>query len=565
MADRGMRKGLTAYGDRGFSTFIRRAFCKGLGLTDADLDKPVIGICNTWSELNPCHRHFRELAEAVKRGVWQAGGTALEFPTISLGETFLHPTSMFFRNLQAMETEEMLRGQPLDGVVLLAGCDKTVPAQLMAAASVDLPAIMVLAGPMLAGRYQGARLGACTDCRKYWSEHRAGAISDEQLAVVEGALCPSTGTCMVMGTASTMAALTETLGMTLPGGAAIPAPLSERVRHAEDCGRQAVAMVQEDLRPSRILTREAFENAIRVLHACGGSTNGVIHLIAIAGRLGIELPLQLFDDLSRTTPMLVNLRPSGTYHMEDLWEAGGIPVVLKEMEPLLRGNALTVTGNTWGEMLPRIPRAGSWQQVIAPREKPLHPEGGLAIVTGNLAPDGAVVKQSAASPHLLTHRGRAVVFASQEDLARRIDDPDLDVKPEDVLVMQNAGPIGAPGMPEAGYLPLPKKLLAQGVRDMVRISDARMSGTAFGTIVLHVAPESAVGGPLALVRTGDEILLDVPHRKLELLVSDEELKRRRAAWRPPEPAFRRGYGKLFLDHVLQAPQGCDFDFLRPVR
>ena len=565
MADRGMRKGLTDYGDRGFSTFIRRAFCKGLGLTDADLEKPVIGICNTWSELNPCHRHFRELAEAVKRGVWQAGGTALEFPTISLGETFLHPTSMFFRNLQAMETEEMLRGQPLDGVVLLAGCDKTVPAQLMAAASVDLPAIMVLAGPMLAGRYQGARLGACTDCRKYWSEHRAGAISDEQLAVVEGALCPSTGTCMVMGTASTMAALTETLGMTLPGGAAIPAPLSERVRHAEDCGRQAVAMVQGDLRPSRILTRETFENAIRVLHACGGSTNGVIHLIAIAGRLGIELPLQLFDDLSRTTPMLVNLRPSGTYHMEDLWEAGGIPVVLKEMEPLLRGNALTVTGKTWGEMLPRIPRAGSWQQVIAPREKPLHPEGGLAIVTGNLAPDGAVVKQSAASPHLLTHRGRAVVFASQEDLARRIDDPDLDVKPEDVLVMQNAGPIGAPGMPEAGYLPLPKKLLAQGVRDMVRITDARMSGTAFGTIVLHVAPESAVGGPLALVRTGDEILLDVPHRKLELLVSDEELKRRRAAWRPPEPAFRRGYGKLFLDHVLQAPQGCDFDFLRPVR
>ena len=322
-------------------------------------------------------------------------------------------------------------------------------------------------------------------------------------------------------------------------------------------------MVQQDLRPSRILTHDAFENAIRMLHACGGSTNGVIHLIAMAGRLGIELPLRLFDGLSRTTPLLVNLRPSGTYHMEDLWEVGGVPVVLKEMEPLLRAGALTVTGKTWGEVLPRVPRAASWQQVIAPREKPLHPEGGLAIVTGNLAPDGAVVKQSAASPHLLTHRGRAVVFASQEDLARRIDDPDLDVKPEDVLVMQNGGPIGAPGMPEAGYLPLPRKLLTQGVRDMVRISDARMSGTAFGTIVLHVAPESAVGGPLALVRTGDEILLDVANRKLELLVSDEELKRRRAAWRPPEPAFRRGYGKLFLDHVLQAPQGCDFDFLRP--
>ena len=563
MADRGIEKGLTEYGDRGFSAFIRRAFCKGLGLTDADLEKPVIGVCNTWSELNPCHRHFRELADAVKRGVWQAGGTALEFPTISLGETFLHPTSMYFRNLQAMETEEMLRGQPLDGVVLLAGCDKTVPAQLMAAASVDLPAIMVLAGPMLAGRYQGARLGACTDCRKYWGEHRAGAITNEQLSAVEGSLCPSTGTCMVMGTASTMAALTETLGMTLPGGGAIPAPLSERVRHAEDCGRRIVTMVQQDLRPSRILTREAFENAIRMLHACGGSTNGVIHLIAIAGRLGIELPLRLFDELSRSTPLLVNLRPSGRYHMEDLWEAGGVPVVLKELEPLLRPEALTVTGKTWGEMLGRVPRAAAWQQVIAPREKPLQPEGGLAILTGSLAPDGAVIKQSAATPALLTHRGRAVVFTSQRDLAERIDDPRLDVKPEDILVMQNAGPIGAPGMPEAGYLPLPKKLLAQGVRDMVRISDARMSGTAFGTIVLHVAPEAAVGGPLALVRAGDEILLDVPNRKLDLLVPQEELNRRRAAWRPPDPAFTRGYGRLFLDHVLQAPQGCDFDFLRP--
>jgi dihydroxy-acid dehydratase len=370
---------------------------------------------------------------------------------------------------------------------------------------------------------------------------------------------------MVMGTASTMACLTEALGMTLPGGAAIPAPLSERVRHAADCGRRIVAMLQQGLRPSRILTREAFENGIRVLHACGGSTNAVIHLVAIAGRLGIPLPLSLFDELSRTTPMLVNLRPSGKYHMEDLWEAGGIPVVLKELEPLLRLNAMTATGKTWGEILPRVPRADAWQEVIAPREKPLHPEGGLAIVAGNLAPDGAVIKQSAATPKLLTHRGRAVVFTSQQDLAERIDSPDLDVKPEDILVMQNAGPIGAPGMPEAGYLPLPKKILAQGVRDMVRISDARMSGTAFGTIVLHVAPEAAIGGPLALVRTGDEVLLDVPNRKVELLVPEEELRRRRAAWRPPAPAFRRGYGKLFLDHILQAPQGCDFDFLRPAR
>jgi dihydroxy-acid dehydratase len=565
MADRGIEKGLTSYGDRGFSVFIRRAFCKGLGLTDADLARPIVGVCNTWSDFNPCHRHMKELAEAVKRGVWQAGGTALEFPTISLGETFMHPTAMFFRNLMAMETEEMLRGQPMDGVVLLAGCDKTVPAQLMAAASVDLPAIMVLAGPMLAGRYQGVRLGACTDCRKYWGEHRAGTISDEQLALVEGALCPSTGTCMVMGTASTMATLTEALGMTLPGGAAIPAPLSERVRHAEDCGRRIVSMIQEDLRPSRILTPAAFENAIRALHACGGSTNAVIHLVAIAGRLGIDLPARLFDDLSRTTPLLVNIRPVGKYHMEDFWEAGGVPVLLKELEPLLRGDALTVAGRTWGEILQRVPRAGTWQDVIAPREKPLHPEGGLAILTGNLAPEGAVIKHAAATPKLCVHRGRAVVFASQEDMAARIDDPDLDVKPDDVLVMQNAGPVGAPGMPEAGYLPLPRKLLAQGVRDMVRISDARMSGTAFGTVVLHVAPESAVGGPLGLVRTGDEILLDVPSRKLELLVPEEELNRRRAAWRPPAPAFRRGYGKLFLDHVLQAPQGCDFDFLRPAR
>jgi dihydroxy-acid dehydratase len=554
---------VTEYGDKGFSVFIRRAFCKGMGLTDADLEKPLIGVCNTWSELNPCHRHFRELADAVKRGVWQAGGTALEFPTISLHETFLHPTSMLYRNLQAMDTEEMLRAQPLDGVVLLAGCDKTVPAQLMAAASVDLPAIMVLAGPMLAGRYQGQRLGACTDCRRYWADFRAGKVTEEQLSVLEGALCPSTGTCMVMGTASTMAALTEALGMTLPGGAAIPAPLSERVRHAEDCGRQIVAIVQQDLRPSRILTREAFENAIRVLHACGGSTNGVIHLAAIAGRLGIELSLRLFDELSRTTPLLVNLRPSGKYHMEDLWEAGGIPVVLKELELLLHRNAMTVTGKRWGEILERVPRAGAWQDVVAPRDRPLQSEGGLAILTGNLAPDGAVIKQSAATPKLLTHRGRAVVFTSHRDLEARIDDPNLDVKPEDILVMQNAGPIGAPGMPEAGYLPLPKKILAQGVRDMVRISDARMSGTAFGTVVLHVAPEAAVGGPLALVRTGDEILLDVPNRKLELLVPEEELNRRRAAWRRPEAPFQRGYGKLFLDHVLQAPQGCDFDFLRP--
>jgi dihydroxy-acid dehydratase len=565
MAVEGIRGGLTSYGDSGFSTFIRRAFCKGMGLSNEDLDKPVIGICNTWSELNHCHRHLREVAEAVKRGVWQAGGLPLEFPTISLGETFLSPTSMLLRNLMAMDTEEMIRAQPIDGVVLLGGCDKTLPAQLMGAASADVPAIVVSAGPMLSGRYEHQHLGACTDCRRFWVEYRAGSLSSDELDVIEGALCPSTGHCMVMGTASTMASLTEALGMALPGCAAIPAPLSERSRMAEASGRRIVGMVREGLKPSRILCPEAFDNAVRVLMAVGGSTNAVIHLTAVAGRAGIALPLERFDQLSQDTPLLASVRPSGQFHMEELYEAGGIPAVMKELVPLLYGDCLTVTGKTLADNLRTVQPAEHFREVVASLEKPFKSEGGLVIVRGNLAPGGAVIKQSAASPALLRHRGRAVVFSGLEDLAARVDAPDLDIGPDDVMVLQNAGPIGGPGMPEAGYLPIPKKLLAKGVRDMVRISDARMSGTAFGTVVLHVSPEAAIGGPLGLVQHGDEIELDVANRRLELCVSEAELNARRMQWQPPSPAYARGYGKLFLDHVLQAQLGCDFDFLLPER
>jgi dihydroxy-acid dehydratase len=561
MAVEGIRRGLTNYGDSGFSTFIRRAFCKGMGLSNDDLEKPIIGICNTWSELNHCHRHLREVAEAVKRGVWQVGGLPLEFPTISLGETFLSPTSMLLRNLMAMDTEEMIRAQPIDGVVLLGGCDKTIPAQLMGAASADVPAIVVTAGPMLSGRYDHQHLGACTDCRRFWVEYRAGTLSSDELDVIEGALCPSTGHCMVMGTASTMASLTEALGMALPGCAAIPAPLSERMRMAEASGRRIVGMVRENLRPSHILSPEAFDNAIRVLMAVGGSTNAVIHLTAVAGRAGISLPLDRFDQLSRETPLLASVRPSGQFHMEDLHEAGGVPAVMKELEPLLNRDCLTVTGKTIGENLRPIQSPERFREIIGTLEKPFKHEGGLVMVRGNLAPSGAVIKQSAASQHLLQHRGRAVVFSSLEDLAARVDDPSLDIGPDDIMVLQNAGPIGGPGMPEAGYLPIPKKLLTTGVRDMVRLSDARMSGTAFGTVILHVAPEAAVGGPLGLVQTGDEIELDASKRRLELLVPEHELNARRMQWQPPTPAYTRGYGKLFLDHVLQAHLGCDFDFL----
>ncbi len=552
----------TFYGEGGVAGFTHRAFTKQMGYDDQDMAKPVIGICNTWSELNGCNKGLRDVAEAVKRGVWQAGGFPLEFPTISLGEIFLNPTSMLFRNLAAMDTEEMIRSQPLDGVVLLVNCDKTTPAALMGAASADLPAILVSGGPALNGHFNGQTLGACSDCRRLTTEYRAGTLDAATYREIEDGIVRSIGHCMVMGTASTMNSLAEALGIALPGNGAIPAVDARRLRLAEAAGRRIVALATEGVRPSRIMTRAAFENAIMLLHAIGGSTNAVVHLPAIAGRLGVELPRDLFDRLSRRTPLIANMRPTGKYQMEELFEAGGIPAVLRQLLPILHGDALTVTGKTLAENVAGAPLRD--QEVIRTFDAPLDREGGLAVLRGNLAPDGAVIKHAAATPRLLQHRGRAVVFRDLDDLGARINDPDLDVTPDDVLVLQGVGPVGGPGMPEVGNFPIPGKLLRQGVRDMVRVSDARMSGTAFGTIVLHVAPESAVGGPLALVRDGDAIELDVAGRGITLHVSDDELARRRAAWAAPAPGptYRRGYGRLYVENVNQAPLGCDFAFLR---
>ncbi len=549
----------------------------------------MIGIANSWSELTNCNAHLRQVADAVKRGVWSAGGFPLEFPTISLGEVLMKPTAMMFRNLMAMDVEECLRAYPLDAVVLLSGCDKTTPAMLMGAASADVPAIMVTGGPMLRGKWRTEELGSGTDAWRLWAERRAGRMSDEELCEAESCMSRSSGHCMVMGTASTMASMAEAsrssghcmvmgtastmasmaeaLGMTLPGNAAIPAPDSRRLALAELSGRRAVELAQAGgPRPSEILTAKAFDNAIRGDMAIGGSTNAIIHLVALAGRAGVPLPLTRFDELSRSTPFLVNVKPSGKYLMEDFFYAGGLPAVLKELLPLLHGDALTVNGQP---MADNVRDARCWNEdVIRPLGMPLAKEGGTVVLSGNLCPDGALLKQSAASPHLLTHRGRAVVFEDHDDLHRRIDDPGLPIDENSVLVLKHVGPRGAPGMPEWGAAPIPARLLKRGVKDMVRISDARMSGTSYGTVVLHVAPESAVGGPLALVRDGDEIELDVPKRRLTLRVGDEELDRRRSAWKPRPPRFTRGYGRLFLDHVLQANEGCDFDFLRgrtPVR
>ena len=563
MTDHGMSKGLTHYGDRGFSRYLRTAFAKSMGYTDEDLAKPIVGIANTWSEFNSCHRGFKELAEAVKRGVWQGGGLPMEFPTISLGEPFLHPTSMLFRNLMAMDTEEMIRAQPVDAVVLMGGCDKTTPAQLMAAASAGVPAIALVAGPMMTGAYAGERLGACTDCRRFWAEHRAGKIDEPTIRRIESNLAPTAGTCMVMGTASTMACLTETLGMMLPGGAAIPAVHADRLRHAEETGRAACRLAASGLTPERIMTAKAFENAARVLLAIGGSTNGMIHLTAMAGRAGIALDPALFDSLSEETPLLLNLKPSGQHYMEDFFKAGGMEIVLQELKPKLHLDCLTVTGQTLGERLKGPYEHPAWQDVVARAERPLQEKGGLVVLKGNLCPDGAVLKRSAASAALMKHEGRAVVFEDLEDLAQRVDDPNLDVRAEDILVLKNAGPRGAPGMPESGYLPIPKKLAQQGVKDMVRISDARMSGTAFGTIVLHIAPEAALGGLLGLVQSGDRIRLDVDARRLELLVDDKTIEQRRAKYKPRVLEAPRGYLKLHLEQVQQAHLGCDLAFLRP--
>ncbi|MBI4636341.1 MAG: dihydroxy-acid dehydratase [Candidatus Rokubacteria bacterium] len=556
------------FGRTDLDGFVHRSWLKTEGFSDLVFDgRPVIGIANSWSELTNCNAHLRQVADAVKRGVWSAGGFPLEFPTISLGEVLMKPTTMLFRNLMAMDVEECVRAYPLDAVVLLSGCDKTTPAMLMGAASADIPAIMVTGGPMLRGKWRTEELGSGTDAWRLWAERRAGRLSDEELCEAESCMSRSSGHCMVMGTASTMASMAEALGMTLPGNAAIPAPDSRRLAQAELAGRRAVEMaLAGGPKPSEILTAQALDNAIRADMAIGGSTNAIIHLVAIAGRVGVPLPLSRFDELSRTTPFLVNLRPSGKYLMEDFFYAGGLPAVMKELLPLLHGDALTVNGRTMAQNV-RDARCDN-EDVIRPLGLPLAPEGGTVILSGNLCPDGAVLKQSAASPHLLVHRGRAVVFEDHADLHRRIDDPSLAIDETAILVLKHVGPKGAPGMPEWGAAPIPARLLKQGVKDMVRISDARMSGTSYGTVVLHVAPESAIGGPLALVRDGDEIELDVPRRSLTLRVADEELARRRAAWRPRPPHFTRGYGRLFLDHVLQANEGCDFDYLRgrtPVR
>jgi dihydroxy-acid dehydratase len=551
---------LTEYGDRGFAAYLRRCFARSFGLSDEALSKPVIGILNTYSELNHCHRAVPELVEAVKRGVWQAGGLPREFPVLSLGEGFLVPSAMMLRNLLAMDVEVMLRCQPVDAAVLVGGCDKTMPGLLMGAISAGVPSIALVTGPTLTGSVAGQRIAGCTDCRRFWAQYRQGERNQEELAQVERQLVPTTGTCGVMGTASTMACVLEALGMMLPGGAAIPAVHAERLRHGEGTGRCAVTLASSGRAPAQILTPASFDNALRILQAIGGSSNAIIHLTALAGRCGISLSLDRLDELGATTPMLVDLKPSGEGYMEDFYRAGGMEVVLQELKPLLDLEVPTVQGCTLGEILDRPYRFPEWQSIIRPLNAPLRPEGGLIVLRGNLAPDGAILKRSAATPALLHKAGRAVVFSSPADLAERIDDPALDVTPDDILVLQNAGPVGGPGMPEAGAFPIPKKL--QGIRDMVRLSDARMSGTAFGTVVLHICPEAAVGGPLALVRTGDRIALDVDKRSLQLLVAEEELQARRRAWQPPVARPARGYEWLYHRHIQQAHLGADFDFLR---
>jgi dihydroxy-acid dehydratase len=557
----GFHKGLTSYGDKGFSLFLRKAFIKGAGFTDAALDRPVIGIANTGSSYNPCHGNMPQLIEAVKRGIMLAGGLPMDFPTISVHESFASPTSMYLRNLMSMDTEEMILAQPMDAVVLIGGCDKTVPAQLMGAASAGLPAIQLITGSMLTGTHRGERVGACTDCRRYWGKFRAGEIDENEVAEVNNQLVASVGTCSVMGTASTMACIAEALGMTVPGGASPPAVTADRMRVAEETGRRAVLMAKERLTIDKILTPAAFENAMRVLLSIGGSTNGIVHLTAIAGRVGLEIDLQALDRMGRQTPVLLDLKPSGQHYMEDFHAAGGMATLLRELKPLLHLDALTVTGKTLGEELDNAKPAFK-QDVVRTIGNPIYEQGGIAVLQGNLAPGGAIIKQSAASPQLMEHEARAVVFENAADLAARIDSDDLDVKADDILVLKNIGPKGAPGMPEAGAFPIPLKLAKAGVKDMVRISDGRMSGTAYGTIVLHVTPESAAGGPLAYVRNGDRIRLSVINREISLLISDAELTKRANENPVAEPSAGRGYKKLFLQSVMQADQGVDFDFLR---
>ncbi|HET7021314.1 MAG TPA: dihydroxy-acid dehydratase [Xanthobacteraceae bacterium] len=559
----GLEHGLTNYGDRDFSLYLRRSFAQSMGYSRALLAKPVVGIAYTPSGFNNCHRHFPDLLEAVRRGVLAAGALPIAFPTISLGEVFLSPTSLKYRNLMSIDTEEMIRAQPMDAVVLMGGCDKTVPAQLMGAVSAGRPAVMLVAGPMMTGRHRGERLGACTDCRRFWARYRAGEVGEQEISEVEGQLAVTAGTCAVMGTASTMACIAEALGLVLPGTAAIPAVHADRLRAAEATGAAAAALIGSDRTPDRIVSAKSIENALRALLALGGSTNAIIHLTAIAGRAGVKVSLEQLNALSESTPVLVNLKPVGNGYMEDFFAAGGMGALLRELKPLLHLDCLTVTGETLGERLASGNRAYVDRSIIAERDKPFEPQGGLIALFGNLAPRGAILKRSAADAKLFEHVGRAVVFSSLADLSARIDDPQLDVSPEDVLVLQHAGPHATECMPEAGYLPIPKKLAQRGIKDMIRVSDARMSGTAFGTIVLHVTPDAASGGPLGLVRSGDRICLSVKGRRIDLLVDEAELKARAAANKPVPMQAERGYAKLYAQEILGADEGCDFAFLRP--
>ena len=555
---KGIQGGLTNYGDKDFASYLRRSFARSMGLSRDMLDKPIVGIAMTPSGFNNCHRSMPELVEAVSRGVLAAGALPRPFPTVSLGEVFLNPTSMVYRNLMSMDTEEMVRAQPMDAVVLIGGCDKTVPAQLMGAASADIPAVQLVTGPMMTGRHKGERLGACTDCRRFWGKFRAGEVEGEEIAEIEGRLATTAGTCAVMGTASTMACIAETLGMSLPGTAAIPSVHADRLVAAEECGKLAVDLIQNPRKPSEVITQKSVENAFRVLMAVSGSTNAIVHLTAVAGRLGIRISPERLNEISDETPVLVDLKPVGEGYMEDFYAAGGVGAVLREIRHLLHLDTVDVTGQTLAERLDDEP---DWvdRRVIRSCDDPVSNEGGLISLYGNIAPQGAIFKRAAATPELFEVEGRAVVFDSLEDLAKRVDDPDLDIEANNIMVLKNAGPVAA-GMPEAGYLPIPKKLARRGIKDIVRISDARMSGTAFGTIVLHMSPESAVGGPLAAVENGDRVRLSVADKRIDLLVDDAEIARRLEQHKRPE-LQSRGYRGLYSRTVLQADEGCDFDFL----
>ena len=560
----GMYKNLTNYGDSEFSIFLRKAFIKGMGYSEEMLNKPIIGITNTYSDYNPCHGNVPDLIKSVKAGILSSGAIPLEFPTISIHESFAYPTSMYLRNLMSIDTEEMMKAQPMDACVLIGGCDKTVPAQLMGAFSANIPAIQLVTGPMLTGSHRGERVGACTDCRGYWAKFRAEEIDLSEINEVNNQLVPTVGTCGVMGTASTMALITEALGMMISNGASAPAVSAERKRIAEETGKVAVEIASKSLNPKSFLTLKNFKNALTVLSAIGGSTNGIVHLTAMAGRLGIDIDLNEFDKMTKDIPMIVDLKPSGSGYMEDLFKSGGLPRILNELKDYLYLDAITVTGETIKEIIDK--NKYNWkQEVIRKVENPIFDKGSIAVLKGNLAPRSAIIKQSAASKELLAHEGVVEVFENLEDLANRIDSDDLNVTKDSILLLKNIGPIGAPGMPEAGLIPIPKKLAKQGVKDMVRISDGRMSGTAAGTIILHVCPEAAAGGTLDIVKSGDIIKLDVKQRLLELKLSDEEIAIRKKSKKSNTEIKRRGYDKIFHESVLQADKGADFDFLRPVK